>query len=237
MSTFPKYFVISQNIVSRIKQGKLRPGMKVPSENEIINQYKVSNTTARKILQEIEYAGWAVKIKGKGTFVRTANIERTATRILGFTKNMTEAGHIPSTKLIDDKIIEKGYSAVINGRFYALKGPVYKIHRLRYADDIPMMYEERYISLAFCPDIKNKNLEQSLYDLYENIYDLTLTEVNQMLSATTIEDEKLKRLFDVEKPMPSLLVEGVTFCGKEMVLEMEKSIYRGDKYRFSVRAT
>ena len=137
----------------------------------------------------------------------------------------------------DDKIIKKGYSAVINGRFYAIKGPVYKIHRLRYADDIPMMYEERYISLAFCPDIKKKNLEQSLYDLYENVYDLTLTEVNQMLSATMIEEKKLKTLFNIERSIPSLLVEGVTFCGKEMVLEMEKSIYRGDKYRFSVRAT
>ena len=37
-------------------------------------------------------------------------------------------------------------------------------------------------------------------------------------------------------PIPAFRVEGVTFCGKEMILEMEDSIYRGDKYRFSVCA-
>ena len=37
--------------------------------------------------------------------------------------------------------------------------------------------------------------------------------------------------------IPGLVVDGVTFCGKELILEMEKSIYRGDKYKFAVRAS
>ena len=97
MQHIPKYYKISQEIISRIQGGELLPGMKVPSENQIINRYSVSNTTARKILQEIEMAGWAIKIKGKGTYVRTKNVERTVTRILGFTKNMIEAGYTPTT--------------------------------------------------------------------------------------------------------------------------------------------
>lgn len=31
-------------------------------------KYYVSNTITRKTLQEIEKSGWALKIKGKGTF-------------------------------------------------------------------------------------------------------------------------------------------------------------------------
>ncbi|MHC4464189.1 MAG: GntR family transcriptional regulator [Planctomycetota bacterium] len=97
MQHIPKYYKISQEIISTIQNGELQPGMKVPSENEIISKYKVSNTTARKILHEMEAAGWAIKIKSKGTFVRTKNVERTVTRILGFTKNMIEAGFTPAT--------------------------------------------------------------------------------------------------------------------------------------------
>ncbi|NCS71628.1 MAG: GntR family transcriptional regulator, partial [Candidatus Aenigmarchaeota archaeon] len=55
--TIPKYFKISQEIISRIESGELTPGAKVPSENEIIEQYHVSNTTARKALQELEKKG------------------------------------------------------------------------------------------------------------------------------------------------------------------------------------
>lgn len=41
-----------------IRVGQLRPGMQIPSENEIIRKYAVSNTAAGKIHQEIESAGW-----------------------------------------------------------------------------------------------------------------------------------------------------------------------------------
>lgn len=37
-------------------------------------------------------------------------------------------------------------------------------------------------------------------------------------------------------PIPGLRVDGVTFCGKEMILDMEDAIYRGDTYRLSVCA-
>jgi DNA-binding GntR family transcriptional regulator len=36
--------------------------------------------------------------------------------------------------------------------------------------------------------------------------------------------------------MVGIKVEGITFCEKELIFEAEESIYRGDKYKFSVRA-
>ncbi len=233
----PLYYQISREIIEKIQTGELLPGMRVPSENEIVKKYEVSNTTARKILNEIESLGWALKIKGKGTFVQRNTIERSATRILSFTKNMIEAGYTPSTKILETKEIADGYSALISGRKYTIKGPVFKIHRLRYANNIPMMMEVRYINKQFCPDIENQDFSGSLYDnVYEKIYKLRLSEVVQELSAIMM-NTGIKEFFDVKEATPAFLIEGVTFCGKEMILEMEKSIYRGDKYKFTVRAT
>jgi len=56
-----------------------------------------------------------------------------------------------------------------------------------------------------------------------------------MLS-TIMLDGLTQRFFDLSQSVPAFRVEGVTFCGKEMILEVEDSIYRGDKYRFSVCA-
>ena len=232
-----KYLNISRQIIERIQSGELMPGMRVPSENQIISQYKVSSTTARKALNELEHSGYATKIKGKGTFVLVRNVERTVTRILGFSKNMRQAGHIPSTEVLDSRILKSGYSATINGRWYSMKGPVQKIRRLRCADGIPMMLEERYISLELCPDINKQELNGSLYDIYEKTYGLQLTEVNQMLSAQVISEKKIQALFNLSQEIPAFLVNGVTFCARETILEMEESIYRGDKYSFSVKAT
>ncbi len=233
----PKYFIISQEIVSRIKSGDLQPGMKIPSENEIIRDYQVSNTTARKTLQEIVNLGWAYRVKGKGTFVQTRSVDRSVTRILGFSKNMIEAGYTPSTRLLESVVVKKDYSDTINGRKYIMHGPLLKIRRLRYADDIPMMLEIRYISLALCPNIDKIDLSRPLYDIYTEKYNLAMAQVNQMIRTIIISDMVTEELFDIEEPTPAFLVNGVTFTGTEMILEMEKSIYRGDKYSFSVRAT
>lgn len=232
----PKYYTISQQIISKIQNGELQPGMKIPSENEIISRFEVSNTTARKILQELESAGWVVRIKGKGTYVKTRDVERSVNRILGFTKNMIEAGQKPATRVLETRILKQGYSGVINGRLYAIREPVFRVRRLRFADDIPMMLETRFINLTFCPGIETHNFESSLYDLYRDHYGLSLTEVLQMLSAIIIQKPSEKQLFGITGDIPAFFVEGVTFCGKEMILEMEESVYRGDKYRFSVRA-
>jgi GntR family transcriptional regulator len=126
---------------------------------------------------------------------------------------------------------------VINGRFYAIKGPVYKIKRLRLADDMPMMLEERFISLHFCPGIEKMNFEGSLYDIYKDAYGHQLSEINQMLRSVIVREKEQLRYFNVTHEIPAFIVNGVTFCGKEMILEMEQSVYRGDKYRFAVRAT
>lgn len=232
----PKYFMIAREMIGAIKSGKLKPGMRVLSENEIISRYRVSNTTARKSLQSVENQGYIKKVKGKGTFVRESSVVRPVTRILSFTKNMLEAGLEPSTKVLDSRISPENYSVEIGGRVYTLKAPVCKIHRLRFADNIPMMLEVRYISLALCPGIEKEDFSRSLYDLYEKKYQLSLSNVYQELGAIMI-DRGVQDFFDLTEPIPALLVNGVTFCGKEMILEMEKSIYRGDKYRFLVGAT
>ena len=183
----------------------------------------------------MEKAGWVTRIRGKGTFVRSYTVERSINRIFGFTKNMVEAGRKPTTKLIGFHLRKGDRTQTVNGREYTMKGPFCEIERVRCADGIPMMKEIRYISLQLCPNDHRKNLETSLYEIYEQDYGLHLTEINQMVSAVVVEGELLD-IFEVEKPIPAFRVEGVSFCGKDMILEMEDSFYRGDMYRFSAQA-
>jgi GntR family transcriptional regulator len=234
LNSSPKYYQFSNDIIAKIRDGSFLPGMKIPSENEIIGRYRVSNTTARKILQRIESAGLATRVKGKGTYVNSYNIKRSANRILSFTRNMLESGHTPATEVLDARTIDKGYSSTINGRRYSIQGPAFKVRRLRFADDTPILLETRYISVALCPGIQERDFEGSLYDMYHH-YGHRLTEIDQMLSTCMI-GAGLKEFFDVSGPAPAFRLESVTFCEKEMVLEIEDSIYRGDKYRFAVRA-
>lgn len=231
-----KYVKIMQEVVKAIRHGDLGPGGRIPSENELIEKYKVSNTTARRVLDELERAGWVTRIKGRGTFGHGRYVDRSVDRILGFTKNMVEAGRVPSTRLLSVKLRPRGRTLVIDSHRYILAGPVCEIKRLRLADEVPMMVETRYVSETICPGIHKKKLEGSLYDIYEQDYGLQLMQINQRLLAITVEGEKVG-FPDVQGLIPAFFVEGVTLCAEGLILEMEESIYRGDMYHFSVRAT
>jgi GntR family transcriptional regulator len=232
----PKYQIICTDIINDIEKELLTPGMQIYSEKEIINKYSVSNTTARKVLQELEAMGWAVKIKGKGTFVRQLEITRSIDRILSYNRSISESGYKPSTKILFIEHIPEGFSLKINDLLYGIKGPALKLHRLHFADHIPMMLETSYIAVNLCPGIEKLDLEGALYDIYETKYKLQLTEIYQMMKTVMI-DVGLKDFFNIHESIPGIHIDGVTFCGKGLVVEIERSIYRGDKYQFFVRAT
>lgn len=231
----PKYFQISREIISLIQQGKLQPGVPVPSENEIIEKYTVSNTTARKALHELEKEGWVIRRKGKGTYVKDYRVLLAINRIFGFTKNMLEAGRKPNTRLLGFHLRDGDRTQTVNGRAYTLKGPYCEIERLRCADGIPMMKERRFISLQLCPNIQRRDLEQSLYSIFEKDYGIFLTSIQQMLSAVVLQGEWLK-VFQMAQPEPAFRVEGASFCAKDLIVEMEDSVYRGDMFRFAANA-
>lgn len=230
-----KYETISRDIIARIERRDLEPGMRVPSENEIRETYQVSNTTARKALQELEIHGYATRVKGRGTFVRERSVVRAANRILSFTRNILQTGRTPHTRVLHAGVFEADYEVDVLEATYHMEGPMYKVHRLRFADDDPVLLEVRYINQSLCPDLVNRNLEESLYDIYRNEYGLHLSEIKQSLSAIIL-DQSSMDFFGLSGNVPGILLESVTFCGGDRVLEMERSIYRGDVYNFSVTA-
>jgi GntR family transcriptional regulator len=208
----------------------------IPNESsELIKAHQISNTTARKVLLELERGGWVTRVKGKGTIVRDFAVVRAIDRIFGFTRNIVETGRKRTTRLLGFHLQEHDHIQTINGREFTLKGPLCEIERLRLADGIPMMKETRYISQRLCPNIHRRDLEHSLYDIFKADYGIHLNEINQMLSAMVLESSSFK-VFEVAKAIPAFRVGGAFFCGKGIIVEMEDSLYRGDIYRFPAKA-
>lgn len=240
----PKYLTISKEIINRIESGELQAGDKVPSENELIKTYKISNTTARKSLLEVELNGWATRIKGKGTFVLNRSEDKHLTRVLGsflavkesFNDNLVKEGFTPKNIILEKTVIENGISSSINGRHYIIEGSVLKIHRLRFGNETLLKDETRYISMACCPKINILDLDEALIKIYEDKYHLKLEEVQRTLGTTILHPGEANNYFDMEIPLAAFILDGAIFTNDGKIVEIEKSYYRGDKYKFSINA-
>ncbi len=241
----PKFIELSEAIIENIKSGELLPGDKIPSENELINTHKISNTTARKVLSQIESEGWARRIKGKGTFVLNRTHEHHLLRTLGsieatrrgFHDYLTAEGFSHKDILLEKTILKEGISTEVNSKHFIMEGPVLKIHLLRYADNELMKDEMKYISLKLCPKIHHLSTEISYFKTYEDVYQLKITDVKQTLSVDILQPNAATNNFGNQSAIAVFILDSVVLCKDNQVIEIEKSYYRGDKYRFSIIAS
>ncbi len=242
MERTPKYIAISNEIISQIESGKLQPGDKMSSENELITNYGISNTTARKVLSYIENNGWAKKIKGKGTFVINRSKDMHLNRVLGsfdamkesFRNNLIKEGLTPKDILLEKTVLNDGISVNINNKNYVIEGKVLKLHRLRYANEILMKDEIKYISMNICPDIHIIEMNDSLINLYEKVYKVKLKDIQRTITTKIIYSDDGDNYFRNEVPLSVFILGSVASNDKSETIEIEYSLYRGDKYSFTI---
>ncbi|MFC5701707.1 GntR family transcriptional regulator [Cohnella faecalis] len=114
-SRSPKYMQLKEQILSWIAGGRFRPGDKLPSENELAEQFSLSRQTVRQSIGELVQDGWLAREQGKGTFVTRLSADR---RVTGGTRTV---GLI--TTYISDYIfpsIVRGVEAALKDRGYRL---------------------------------------------------------------------------------------------------------------------
>ena len=74
-----KYYKMHHDLQEQIRLGELRSGDRVPSENQLSEQFHISRQTVRKAIGTLEEDGLVQRIRGSGTYVsfdRRKNLEQ-----------------------------------------------------------------------------------------------------------------------------------------------------------------
>lgn len=109
----PKYLILKEYLRGLIDSGSLAPGDKIPSENDLAEQFNISRHTVRKSVGEMITEGWLISSQGKGTFVRGNRLVRQS-RIIGVVTTYLSDYIFPSIiRGIDEVLSRNGYSIVL----------------------------------------------------------------------------------------------------------------------------
>lgn len=112
----PKYIQVVEWVKKQIATGKLNPGEKIYSENELSTMFNMSRQTIRHAIGQLEEEGIIERRQGSGTFVADGGIRNTNKK-----KTMNIA---VVTTYVDDYIfpgIIKGMEKVISDAGYTLQ--------------------------------------------------------------------------------------------------------------------
>jgi GntR family transcriptional regulator of arabinose operon len=71
-----KYLIVQEWIKSEINKGNYTNGDKIPSENELMEQFGYSRQTVRLAISNLENEGYLDRVKGSGTYVNVKSAYR-----------------------------------------------------------------------------------------------------------------------------------------------------------------
>jgi GntR family transcriptional regulator, arabinose operon transcriptional repressor len=75
MAQKTKYTIVKETITEWITGGKVKPGEKIYSENELVKMFGVSRHTVRLAVGDLVHEGWLYREQGAGTFCSNKMLE------------------------------------------------------------------------------------------------------------------------------------------------------------------
>lgn len=213
---------------------ELESNTKLESERELSNLYGLSRTTVRLALQELEKMGYIYRIRGKGTYVSDlSKVGRNITSAYSFTEQTKASGKLPKTIILEFEIVEanKYFAKKLQ---VSLGEPLYKIKRLRLANDEPMMLERTYLPVKKFWNLTKELLEtKPLYDLFAQDYNQTIHIADEEFYASIVRNKDMQYLA-IEKNAAVLNITRTTYNIQNEVIEYTLSVARADQFRYKI---
>lgn len=227
----PKYKVIYEDMKDKLKNHVYKPNEKIPDGGSLAIDYTCSKLTVAKALDLLVQEGMLIRRQGSGTYVKENFPSRTTVELEQFSGYSKKFGkkHLKST-VIEFSIItpttEVAKKLNITDEF------VYKILRLRSVDNIPQILEETYMPIYVIPGLKEKHLEESVYDYINNElgFKIQSSHISIRGDKANSNDKKYLNLTDNDFIME---IEKIAFLENGKIFEYSKTHHRYESFEFS----
>lgn len=230
------YDQIKDDLLSKIKDGTYPEGQTIPSELELAEMYGVSRPTIRQALQILVSDGYLEKRRRRGTVVTKPKVSQSFTMsISSFEDAMRLAGRLPKTKVLVFK--RERANAEVEKRLELTRGQdVFKLVRLRYADDLPNVFVESYIPCTLYPGLDSFDFNgSSLYAAMDTCGNPVMTARRRLEVIKA--DGAAAALLDVETGDPLLLFHTVARDANGTAVEYSVATYRGESNSFELNVS
>ena len=222
----PLYQQLQRAIRDAIESRVLSPDDALPPERQIATELAVSRITVRKAIDGLVEEGLLVRRQGSGNFV-ASRIEKNFAKLTSFSEDMRLRGRNPRSVWL-----KRAQGQVTPEEALTLRlspgTPVYRFHRLRFADDTPMCLE--FATIAGSALASLDTVGNSLYDALERAGNRPVRAL-QRLRALLLNAEQAK-LLHAREGDAGLLVERVGYLRDGSAVEYCQSYFRGDTYDF-----
>jgi len=232
----PAAIAIRDRVRHEISVGELAPGQRLGAEREIAERLGVSRATIRSALADLERSGAVRRVRGRsgGIFVAERKVERDLTSLAGLPAYLRRQGFQSDTRVISTATVEADdeVAAALGLDTGAL---LLEVVRVRLADGEPISLERAAFPADRFPDLLDRSLSGSLYELLATHYGLEPGEAEERIEVVGAGAAEA-RLLGVTRSVPLLAIARTAWSIDGLAFERSHDLFRGDRVRIVVRA-
>jgi len=224
-NSVPLYSQIIEVLLEAIREGRLKPEDRLPTQEELTKHFGVSLAPVKQALSELEERGIITRRQGLGTFVRDTTPLREErilyTRIPWFTREMKERDITPSSRILALYVFRADEDPEAMQELQL--GPTDNIiclKRLRLGDDDPLSVQTSLLDERRVPSLAQRGLQpgESLTEVLAQEFGLEIAAAQQRIIAA-VADEEDAALLGVHPGSPLLLVQRTSYLKDGQPLE------------------
>ena len=229
----PIYQQICDLIRIEINSGKLSPGSRVWSEHDIMEKFHVSRNTAQKAIETLVNEGIVSRVQGKGSFVTQPKVDYGLQYLASFTEETLGKGLKPTSKVICFNREHPNRNHANNLKI-SKNDWVYKLERLRLANEYPIAHQISIIPEKLCPGLQRYDFsEQSLYEVFEKDFKHILS-WQKIIVSPIVANDSIAEIFDILPQTPLLHTDSILYLAGGTPIESNKNVYLSERYQFTV---
>jgi DNA-binding GntR family transcriptional regulator len=202
----PLYAQVARDLATRVRQGTLAPGRRLPPEPALARAYGVNRLTVREALTSLTRQGLVRRVQGVGSFVADAPVRH---RIDGAEASLTEGMRRQGLTVRQD-LLEAATAppeTVPGGPFPGFPGPVTILWIRRWVQDIPWSLTLTWLPAALVGRDVQFRPDTSLFALLEERHGLRMVRADRTFTAAPAAPSDSEHL-DVATGAPLIVLSG-----------------------------
>ena len=230
------YETVKTSIHHRIAEGGWQPGVRLPSERELVQEFGCARMTVHRALRELEAEGLIERRQGSGSYVAELHPISNLLEVRDIRDEIARRGHHHSMQVCS--LAREKASAEVAVAMRLRKGSVvFRCRLVHLENGVPVQFEDRHVNPALAPDLLGRDFTRVTPSavLFEHA---PLTEAEQVVEAVLATVEQA-RLLDVPAGSALLMVSRRT-VSQGQVASVARLYHPGSRYRligsFSVPA-
>lgn len=205
----PVYAQLAESLRQQILAGSYRPGEKLPSENMLVEMYKVSPMTVRRAINLLASQGVVATARGSGTYVKEVELG-SASFYLHDLKELFNDDATTTVKLLEVRFRPADERAARKLHIRDGQRAIF-IRRLLLVEGEPAFYHRGYlVSDPNRPVVEAELGVTDLKGLFQGSGSSLIKHGDLYLESTLLDEEETK-ILNLKEPGPGMLLEHVFY--------------------------